>query len=179
MPVTMPGGASHGLAHLSHAEFQAAQKALAKLKDAGSGLRLNLSGTAESATVSSGLTRSDASTTGLGTPTLIHGQGSDTFIGGVRSTSPGVGAGIGTDTVVSGSAQTLGGHTSVAQTLADRGAQHFSLSSDTINVAGATAASVKAVHPQEQTDAHTITLPDKTTITIAGLSRHDISKLHH
>ena len=53
---TVSGGASHGLAVLSHAERQAANHALAKLKTLGSGLASHLGGSSESATVYGGST---------------------------------------------------------------------------------------------------------------------------
>jgi hypothetical protein len=99
-------------------------------------------------------------------------------MGGVRTTLPTHGLSIGNDTVVSGSTTKLGMH-GRADTFAGRGAQHFSLSSDTINVAGATAASVHTEQKHGKASAHTVKLGEKTTIKIAGLSAHDISKLHH
>lgn len=169
MAVTVSGGVAHGLSALSHSELQAARQALAKLKFPGVGLGSHLGSTTESATVSSGSTAAR-----LAMPALIHSHGSDTFMGGVRSASPVVGASIGNDTVVSGSAAKFGGHT-----IAGRGVQHFNLTSDTINVAGTTATSLQTSQLRGTATAHTVTLADKTTIKIAGLSAHDISKLHH
>jgi hypothetical protein len=171
MAVTVTGGATHAMGTLSQAELQAAQSALSKLKSQGSTLGSHLSGAMQSATMASGLAHKAG---GLSTTPLVHGQGSDTFIGGVRSsTLAPAPAAFGSDTVVSGSAKPLG---SSRETL--RSAQHISLSSDTVTAAGATAASLQAVHPEE-TKSATMTLADKTTIKIAGLSAHDISKLHH
>jgi hypothetical protein len=107
---------------------------------------------------------------------LVHGQGSDTFIGGVRNASAATVSSIGNDTVMSGSTAGIPGHNPEAQ--GSRVVQQFTLNSDTINVAGTTAASFKS-ESQEPKTAHTVTLSDKTTINIAGLSQHDITKLHH
>src|SRR5579863_10269652 len=97
---TLAGSARHALANLSDAERQAAHRALAKLNQPGHGLGAHLSSITESATVSSGsLYSQDLKTAGLGASTLIHGQGSDTFIGGVRGAAPTFAAGIGNDTV--------------------------------------------------------------------------------
>jgi hypothetical protein len=178
-PLTVSGGAAHGLASLTHAERQAAQNALAKLKHPGAGLGSHLGRTVESATVSSGSSHpSGPHIVDLGSSTLLSGHGSDTFLGGVRSAPPTAALSIGNDTVVSGSTTKLAVPAS-SETLAGRGAQHFALSSDTINVAGATAASIQTGHPHGTAETHTVTLADKTTIKIAGLSAHDISKLHH
>jgi len=174
---TVTGGAKHGLTTLSRAERQAAQNALAKLKSPGAGIGAHPGGPALSATVYSG---SSAKPTELGASTLIRGHGMDTFIGGARSAPSTAVAKIGNDTVVSGSATTFGGRGPAVDPLSGHGAQHFSLSSDTISIAGATAEGVKAAHPHDATtSAHTITLADKTTITITGVSAHDITKLHH
>lgn len=175
---TLPGGAAHGMTALSPAERQAAQGALARLMNPASGLGSSLGGVMQSATVQSGSPQGEGfKTAGFGTSSVIHGQGSDTFVGGARSLSAAVFPNIGgNDTVVGGSA-VAGVPGSVADALG-HGDPKFSLSADTINVAGATAAGVKAMQPEEATrTTHTITLADKTTITIAGLQQHDISKL--
>jgi hypothetical protein len=169
---SLAGGVTHGLAHLSDSERHAAQSVLAKLKHPGRGLASHFGG--ESATVSSGSSLSVRGTAALGASTMLSARGSDTFMGGVRS-APLSGLRVGNDTVVSGSTTKLGMHG--AET--NRGAQHFSLSSDTINVAGVTAAHVQTGHTAEAKGTHTVTLSDKTTIKISGLSSHDISKLHH
>ena len=177
---SVPGGVphTHGLATLSHAERLAAQAALDKLKQTG-GLGSHFGATSESATVSSGLSHTlGRSTVGLGASTLLSARGSDTFMGGVRGALATSGLSIGNDTVVSGSTTKLDIH-GRSDTLAGR-AQHFTLSTDTINVAGATATSIHAEErPHGTASPHTVTLSDKTTIKIAGLSPHDISKLHH
>lgn len=164
--VTMGGGIAHKTTTLSPKEYQAAQSALTKLKVSASNISSHLTGTTQSATVSSGspVTR---------TP-LLHGQGSDTFIGGVRSASAASVSSIGNDTVMSGSTVGTSGQTGEPH----RSVQQFNLSNDTVNVAGTTAAGVKA-DSKETKGAHTVTLSDKTTINIAGLSQHDITKLHH
>jgi hypothetical protein len=167
---TMDGGAKHGLTALSHEERQAAHNALAKLSSR-SGLGSHVDAATRSATVYGGL-----KSAGLNAPALIHGQGSDTFIGGARSGL--THAGVGNDTVVSGSTAAMGGRASLSSPVGHHAAQNFSLSSDTISVHGATAESVKAGHTHEATASHTITLADKTTVTITGVSAHDIKPTH-
>ncbi len=176
MPGTssLAGGVSH--TSLTAHERHAAQQVLDKLKH-GTGSGLQLSGVMASATVSSGSAHSQLmSKTGLGASTLIHGYGNDTFMGGVRSSSPVMAAHIGNDTVVSGSSV---GSRSGTDSMGARGAQHFALSSDTVNIAGATAAGMQAAEHKDTTRGHTVSLGEKTTVTIAGLSAHDITKLHH
>jgi hypothetical protein len=177
MPVaaTIAGGATRGPAVLSQAEQQAARSALAKLKTLGGGLGAHLGAATDSATVYGGAA---VKTSGLGS-TLIHGQGSDTFMGGARSAPTRALANIGNDTVVSGSTATLGGRIE-ADHLAGHREQNFHLSGDTINIKGVTADAIKAGHPEEtRTGVHTVTLTDKTTVTIAGLSQHDLDNLKH
>ena len=174
---TLGGGAKHGLAKLTDAEREAANKALAKLKTPGARLGSHLNSLTQHATVHGG---SSVKVGGSATPMLIRGQGSDTFIGGARSALGHVSTDLGKDTVVSGSAPTLVGHASHPDALGGHGHQTFSLSAETINVAGTTAETVKSEHARDAaTSAHTITLSDKTTVTIAGLSQHDIAKLKH
>jgi hypothetical protein len=174
---TVTGGTTHGMPALSEVERHAARGVLEKLKQSSAALGPHLGRGVENATVSSGSALSmRASTVGLGASTLLSARGSDTFMGGVRS-APLSSLHIGTDTVVSGSTNRLRGQTREA--LGARGVQHFALTSDTINIAGATATSIKAGHTHSTTSTHTVTLADKTTIKIAGLSEHDISKLHH
>ena len=169
---SLSGGAHHGLAALTHAEREAARNALAKLKGGGSVLG-HLDGSMRSATVYSGAAMKTA---GLNASTALQGHGQDTFIGGARSGF--ALADGGNDTVVSGSAATFGGRTS--DVINPHGGQHFSLSTDTISVAGVTAESVKAGHTDvTASHSHTITLADKTTVTITGVSSHDIGKLTH
>jgi hypothetical protein len=162
-------GAKHGLATLSHGDRMAAQGALDKLNSLKGNLGLRLGATAQSATVFGG-----AHTLKLGAAALAHGQGSDTFMSGAHSMSTHALSKIGNDTVVSGSTSTGGHKASDA-----RGAQHFNLNGDTINVKGATAEGVKGARPDEAKTSHTIMLADKTTVTIAGLSHHDIGKISH
>ena len=170
---TVPGGS---IAPLNDAERQTARNLLAKLRLPGSGVGSHLGSQLENATVSSGSSLSlRQSTVGLGASTLLSARGSDTFMGGVRSAPHKPALSVGNDTVVGGSTTGLLGHTSEAA----HGGQHFALSTDTINVAGATAAGLQTGHPHTGTGTHTITLADKTTIKIAGLSAHDVSKLHH
>lgn len=162
-------GAKHGLAALSHSDRMAAQGALDKLNNLKSNLGMRAGISTHSATVFGG-----ANTPKLGAATLVHGHGSDTFMSGAHSMSTHALATIGNDTVVSGSSST-GGHKAADA----RGAQHFNLNGDTINVKGATAEGVKGARPDEAKTSHTIMLADKTTVTIAGLSHHDIGKISH
>jgi hypothetical protein len=163
LPSSVAGGVRHGLAVLSQAEREAAQKALAKLTSPGAGLGSNLSAITGSATVSSGLV---AKSTGTGAPTLLHGQANDTMVGGAGSAlTP---ATAGSDTVVGGSASQPSASGPVGPQSGS-----ITLSADTVNVAGATAESVKAAQ-SAAASARTITLKDKTTVTISGVSGHDI-----
>jgi hypothetical protein len=167
---TVAGGVKHGTAVLSHAERSAAENTLAKLNKSMSTIGSHLG--AASATVIGGVKAA-----GLGVSRLIQGHGSDTFMGGVRSSSTHALANIGNDTVVGGSSA-IG--RSLADAQAGHGAHGFTLNTDTISVKGATAEGIKALQPEGKTvGSHTITLSDKTTVTIAGLSKHDIGKLSH
>jgi hypothetical protein len=156
--VTVAGGARHGVSSLSPAEHQAAIHALSKLSDssgASTGVASVLGGAFRSATLSGGATKS-------------------TFAGGVHDSTAPTFSTLGSDTVVAGSA-----FTKLDPTQAGSGASHaLSLSGDTINVAGATAASLKneTVH-ESKAAGQTITLSDKTTITLTGVS-HDVTKPH-
>jgi hypothetical protein len=114
----------------------------------------------------------------LSTASLVHGQGNDTFMSGARSLSTHALAHVGNDTVVGGSAATSAHANTEAHGTA--GSHAFALNSDTINVKGATAEAVKSTHPdQGATSSHTITLGDKTTVTISGLQHHDAGILPH
>jgi hypothetical protein len=166
VPATVSGGVHHAVTSLSHAERQAALNALSKLRSTSGRFGSPLAEVKHSATMIGGAHKAQ-----LGTSTLIHGN--DTFIGGARTC---LGSSIGNDTVLSGSAKHFSRGTAVAGA---HGLSHSGLSTDTINVAGKTAASVKAMHPEDRAKAHTVTLGDNTKVTISGLSTHDISKLHH
>jgi len=174
---TLGGGALHSMARLTTAEREAAKNALEKIKSLGSSLGSHLDRIDLSATVYGG---SSATATGLRTPTLIHGQGSDTFVGGARNLPVHATADLARDTVVGGSVTPFSAPHAAGEVLDKHGAQSFSLSNETINVLGTTAESVKGTSPHDSaTSAHTITLADKTTITISGLSHEDVSKLKH
>ncbi|MGA2539709.1 MAG: hypothetical protein ABSF53_27120 [Terracidiphilus sp.] len=164
---TPSGGAHHGMGSLSHSELQAAQNALSKIARTSTGLGQSLGSLSQSATLIGGSLRAGASPA----LSLLHG-GSDTFVGGARST---LAASIGTDTIVGGSAKLVDGALGV---IGAHNVGSFALNTDTINVAGHTALSVKT-EPQSAGNAHTVTVGEKTTITISGLSAHDISKLSH
>jgi len=163
----MPGGVHHGVTNLNHAERQAALQALSRVNSGTGRLGAALAEIKHSATMIGGVPHQPV----LGSSTLVHGTGHDTFIGGARSSFS---ANIGNDTVLSGSARST-----VRDISGTHGAGHVGLSSDTINIAGATAASIKAALPEEKAKAHTVTLGDKTKVTISGLSNHDITKLQH
>jgi Ca2+-binding RTX toxin-like protein len=137
---------------LSSAEHQAAQDALAKLggkvPDAWSGA--NRTSALKPLHAGSG---------------LVAGHGHDTFAGGGSGLLP---AHFASDTVAGASAGDLP---------PAHGSSVFHLSAETINVAGATAAGVKAQHPHVAHHAsHTITLTDKTTLNITGVPSHHIVK---
>jgi hypothetical protein len=162
--VTVAGGASHGVKTLSAAEHHAAVSALSKLGSAhgaSHGVASVLGGGLRSATLSGG------------SSSLVQGRGADTFAGGVHSSAKPVFGG--SDTVVSGSAF----HSTVEATKSAAAGGPASLGGDTINVAGTTAASVKSETVQASKAAgHTITMSDKTTITLTGVSAHDVVKPH-
>lgn len=169
--VTVSGG-SHGLNSLSPAEHQAAINALAKLSSstgASQGVASVLGGSLRSATLSGGSALSDG--VKAGSSNLI-GRGADTFAGGAHSATTPTFA-IGSDTVVAGSAIT----SATEATKQASSGVHANLSGDTINIAGTTAASVKSNVVQDSKSAgHTITMSDKTTITLTGV--HDVTKPH-
>jgi hypothetical protein len=90
---------------------------------------------------------------------------SEKFAGGVSSSvKPSVGSVIGSDTVVAGSALTK----SELSTKSGVG-------TETIKVEGVTAALVKN-EAATKSAAHTIVMPDKTNITLSGISTHDLFK---
>jgi hypothetical protein len=170
--VTVSGG-SHGIKSLSPAEHQAAVNALSKLAStdgASQGVASVLGGSLRSATLSGGSALSQGIK--VGSSNLV-GRGADTFAGGVHSGATPTFSGIGSDTVVAGSA--VSSTTAATQQATSGG--HSSLSGDTINIAGTTAASVKSqAVPENKSAGHTITLSDKTTITLTGV--HDVTKPH-
>jgi hypothetical protein len=168
-PLTVSGGAAHHAGALTHAEFQAAQHALSKISSNTGSLGSKLASLSQSATLIGGSGRASAPHT----PSLLPGSGSDTFFGGARTSAAGR---IGSDTIVGGSTKAVAGRLDV---LGTHSISHFALSTDTINVAGATALSVKTLDPSESVKGHTLAVSDKTTLTINGLSAHDISKLSH
>jgi hypothetical protein len=167
---TVDGGTKHGLAALSHEERQAAHNALAKLNSR-AGLGSHLDAATRSATVYGGSLLKSA---GLNASSMMHG--SDTFIGGARSGL--THAGVGNDTVVSGSTATFGGRAALSGPIGHHEGQHINLSSDTISVAGHTAEGVKAGHTHDAASSHTITLADNTKVTITGVAAHDIKPTH-
>jgi hypothetical protein len=158
---------------LSHAERMAAHNALSKLSSKSGALGSHLGTASQSATLLGGSVKAFS----FGTSSLVHGAGNDTFVGGARSAFP---VGAGSDTVLSGSTHGQGRSATGLNVADAHTVGHFTLSSDTINLAGATATSVKAVRPEEaNTKSHTVTLADKTTVTITGLSSHDVAKISH
>jgi len=175
---TIAGGmAKSGLVALNPAEQHAAQQALAKLAGAttsqatGSTASYLSASTQNAATVGSLSTLPTLSSLNAGGSGLLSGHGTDTFAGGVASAGHSL-AGFASDTVVGGSAATsvLPSGTTTAG---------FNLSADTINVAGATATGVSVQDPaQAHTAVQTITLADKTTVTITGVPSHNIIKSH-
>jgi len=155
----MAGGTKVGATTLTAHEHQAALQALEKLKTTGSvshGVASVLGGSLRSAVTIS---------------TNLLGSKSDSFAGGVKSDVKAAISAIGSDTVVAGSAFTK-------SELAGKGGGVSALSSDTIKAAGVTAASVKHDPAEAAKSAHTITMPDKTSITLSGISTHDVIKPH-
>lgn len=168
----MPDPTVHGAVHatgtkLTASEHLAAMQALAKLSGAQGvtqGVASVLGGSLRSATQSGGAAP-------------VAGRGSDTFVGGVQSSGarPVIST-LGSDTVVAGSSFT-GKIEAPRDDVRDAPAHSRALSGDTISVAGVTAASVKTepVHAAKVV-GQTITLSDKTTITLTGVSTHDATK---
>jgi hypothetical protein len=157
------------LAALSHSELQAAQHALSKIATSTGGLGHTLGSLSQNATAIGGSLRASA----LQVPSFLQGSASDTFVGGARSSLI---SSLTTDSIVSGSAKLVDNTLGV---LGTHNVGSFALSMDSINIAGATALSVKTLEPESNAKAHTVSVGDKTTITINGLSAHDISKLSH
>ncbi len=148
---------AHGILNaLSQSEKSAAVSALSKLtgQSASAGVASVFGGALKAATLSGG--SSNKSGVQVAGTHLLGGRGADTFVGGVHSGAKLPPASVGSDTVVAGSALSKTELTSKAGR---------ALSADTINVAGTTAAGVKtAVDPKST--GHTITLADKTSITL-------------
>jgi hypothetical protein len=156
---TISGGVKHGMAVLSHSERSAAQHILANLNKGGS------------ATVFGGVKSAR-----VGGASFIHG-GNDTFLGGAGSAATHALSKIGDDTVVGGSRT---GGRSLSDAHSAQGAHGFNLNSDTINVKGVTAEGLKSEQPREAaTGSHTIALSEKTSVTVSGLTKHDVGKLSH
>ncbi len=152
---TMSGGGSVHHASLTAQEHQVALQALEKLKATGGVSR------GSAAALSSDL-RSAVVKTGA----EVISPKSETFAGGVSSgVKPAVNTIIGSDTVVAGSALTKTELTSKA-----------GVGVETIKVEGVTAALVKNEAATKSSAANTITMPDKTSITLSGISTHDVFK---
>lgn len=156
--VTVWGGSSVHHASLTPHEHQVALQALEKLKATGGvsrGAAAALSSDLRSAVVKVG-------------SELIGGKSTASFAGGVTSSvKPSVSAIIGSDTVVAGSALTKAELTSKTGT---------TLGTDSIKVEGVTAALVKNEAATTKSASHTIIMPDKTNITLSGISTHDVFK---
>jgi hypothetical protein len=164
--LTIAGGVRTGVASLTPSEHQAALNALSKLSSgagATHGIASVLGRSLPSATLSGGTVHDVART-------------SESFIGGVRTGVATISS-VGSDTVVAGSGIT--GKPESAGSAAAGTAHPLSLSGDTINVSGSTAAGVKhEALPAGKAVGQTITLSDKTTITLTGVSPHDVTKPH-
>lgn len=167
--VSVVGGARAGATSLTAAEHHAATQALARLESLDRGGVASVLG--GSATLSGGAPHALSTTVvGSGKVGLVTGIGSDTFLGGV---SAGHLAGtVGHDAVVAGSAGVFAGSEAKSTAVSDKG---MSLSNDTINVAGVTAASVKGDPSHQAQAGGTLTFADKTTINLIGVS-HDTTK---
>ncbi len=143
---------------MSASEHQAAVRAIAKLSGSSGvthGVSSVFGGTFKSATVSSGTT-------------LVSGKGADTFAGGVHSAATPTVKAVGSDTVVAGSA--------FGKTELSAGTSR-GLTADTISVAGTTATGVKTT-PEVKSSGQTITMADKTSITLTGVTAHNTTKPH-
>jgi len=172
-PLHTHAGAHHGLASLTQEERFAAQLALSRVSSTSNVLGPKLGGVTQSATLAGGSMRAAA----MNSPSLLHGSGSDTFIGGAHSAAA---ATIGNDTVIAGSAGAVTRGVFGTEPVIAHHAPSITLGGDTINLAGTTAASVKATQPDDaKAKAHTVSVGDKTTVTVSGLSPHDIAKLPH
>ena len=166
---TLDGGAKQGIASLSPHEREAAINAISNLPTSGvsRGVASVFGGGLKSATLSGGTVTEQSIKSRAGTP-LVAGKGADTFAGGVRSAAtPSIHA-IGSDTVVAGSAFT--------KTELSTAGGSRALSGDTISAAGKTAAGVKGAL-EVKTAGHTITMADKTSITLNGIT-HITTKPH-
>jgi len=173
--VSVVGGAKAGTTSLTAAEHHAATQALARLESLDrSGVASVLGGSAGSATLSGGAPHALSTTVvGSGKVGLVTGIGSDTFLGGVSAGAGHLAGMTGHEAVVAGSAGVFG-HAAVDTAMtAEKG---LSLSNDTINVSGVTAASVKADQSQHAQAGGTLTFADKTTINLIGVSTHDTPK---
>lgn len=155
---TIGGGGHHHHRHhdsttsLSPAEQQAAINALSKLGSALgalSGISSVLGGALRSATLSGG---------------------GDTFSGGVRTGFSATIQAIGSDTVVAGSAF---GKTELSKVTGGKSGT-LNLSYDTINIAGVTASSIKTDTLVVKPTGIKITMSDKTSITLTGVTTHDL-----
>lgn len=167
---TVAGGIKQGVSVLSQAERVIAQNALNRLNTSKGSLGLNMNSQAPSATVFGGVKSAR-----LGSPALTQGLGSDTFTSGARTMSTHALAQIGNDTVLSGSVA-ASYHAPETRTAHNT----FNLNTDTISVKGTTAEAMSGAHVDTKaTSSHTITFSDKTTVTVVGLSHHDITKLPH
>ncbi len=151
---TVTGGANHSVSSLTAAEHQAAIKALSKLSSSDHGVSGSLSQSLKSATLSGGSIHSSA----LKLTGSVHSATAPSF------------SSIGSDTVVAGSAFSTKPTTASAST--------HSLSGDTINIAGTTAAAVKSETVHDPKAGHTLTLADKSTVTLTGVTPHDVTKPH-
>jgi len=173
--VSVVGGARAGTASLTAAEHHAATQALARLESLDrSGVASVLGGSAGSATLSGGAPHALSTTVvGSGKVGLVTGLGSDTFLGGVSAGAGHLAGMTGHDAVVAGSSGVFAHAAADKSVTPEKG---LSLSNDTINVAGVTAASVKADQPQHAQAGGTLTFADKTTINLIGVSTHDTTK---
>jgi hypothetical protein len=161
---TVTGGVHSGAHPLSPAERHAAISALSKLTNshASKGVSSVFGGGLKSATLSGGSVHSASVKTTAGSH-LVTGRGADTFAGGVTSAAKPTIHTVGSDTVVAGSA--------FGKTELTAKGTGKALSGDTINVKGTTAASVKTALDVKST-GHTITMADKTSITLKGITPH-------
>ena len=167
MSTTTVSGGGQLHSKLTPAEHHAAVQVLAKLTAAGSAthkLSSLLADTLRSATLSGG---------------SVHApRAAESFAGGVHGAAAKPIVSTLSDTVVAGSGF-AGKIESHHQASAVVPASHALAHADTINVAGVTASAVKTEPSHApKVVGQTIHLSDKTTITVTGVSAHELTKAH-
>ena len=183
---TITGGARAAGVTLSAAEQLAAQQALAKL-----------AGTVASSALPSIAALSAASATpvlasAIAVPSIAAPAPALHALAGLKSAASGLVLGGGNDSLTGGvphcrskgwpdlPSDSVSGGSATNLPVASVTGQHApTLGADVVQASGVTAAGVKAQDPASaHTGAHTITLVDKTVLTITGAGSHSIVKPH-